>query len=68
MPRKMQPARAEAIKAGARRFRGDACQRGHDGERYTSTGACCACQAGLTRDWRQAARGQAVADDFAALL
>ena len=33
MPRKMQPARAEALKTGARRFIGDRCSRGHAGER-----------------------------------
>ncbi|MBB5986000.1 hypothetical protein HNP60_001974 [Sphingobium sp. B1D3A] len=28
---------------GVTRYVGPMCKRGHDGERYTSTGACCAC-------------------------
>lgn len=61
MGRPMNAARRAAIDARQRRYQGEPCKAGHDGTRYTSTGACCDCQAGLTRIWRQAVRG---ADDF----
>ena len=38
--------RRDAAASGARTYAGTACRAaGHDGERYTSTGACVACMA-----------------------
>ena len=46
----------KAAKAGARRYRGAPCLRGHDGERYTSTGACVQCAREYVANYRQIIR------------
>ena len=43
MARPLNPARQAAKQAGARHYQGPPCAKGHDGVRYTSTGACVAC-------------------------
>ena len=43
MTRPADSNRHAAAKAGARTYQGNTCRRGHDGKRYTSTGACIAC-------------------------
>lgn len=35
--------REAAATAGDRIYQGNPCYRGHDGQRYTVSGACCAC-------------------------
>ena len=37
--------RAEAAAQGQRRYEGNPCKLGHEGERYTSNGLCVECQA-----------------------
>lgn len=67
MPRRMSPARAEALHRGARFYIGPRCSRGHaTGERYTSTNACRECVAGQPRPDRE--RRRPAVDEFSALL
>lgn len=56
--RKADRARAAAREAGAKRYHGAPCKAGHDGTRYTSTGACVTCQAHHKAHWH----GRPVAD------
>lgn len=44
--------RSEAIARGLKRYHGEPCPDGHDGERYTSNGMCAACTAAKTKQWR----------------
>ncbi len=44
--RPADPKRRAAMIAGAMRYHGKPCAKGHSGERYTSTGACVACLLG----------------------
>lgn len=62
--RKPDPARQSAREAGAKRYQGAPCKAGHDGARYTSTGACVTCQARLKAKWH----GRPVADEFEEML
>jgi hypothetical protein len=41
--RPVDEARSIAKLLGATKYEGAPCKRGHDGTRYTSTGACAAC-------------------------
>lgn len=63
--RKMQPARRAAMEARESRYHGAPCAKGHDGQRYTSTGACVTCQAVSKAKWHgREYRAAVVAVDY----
>lgn len=50
--------------AGAVRYQGRNCTRGHGGERYTSTGQCTGCTAERQDSWRKRNPEQRAAQDL----
>lgn len=68
MPRKANASRTTARETGAARYQGAPCAKGHDGRRYTSTGACVTCQAQHKARWYGRPVVEPERDEFDAAL